>query len=378
MAPHKLVERAMEIAPALHDRSEEIERGRRVPADVALQLAELGMFRMLVPQALRGFEVPPRVMVDVLFELARGDAACAWHVMTGATNGVLSAYLPLARSQALWGEDPKLITAGVFAPMGRATPVEGGFELTGRWPFASGCENAAWLMGGGFVEGETKAGRPLVRSFLFERRHVEVKDTWHVSGLCGTGSHHIEVDGIVVPEEHSCLLGVDAPRHDGALYRFPVFGLLAAGVAAVALGIGRAAIDAFSTLAKTKRAGSRMLAQQEDAQRDVAHAEGEVRSGTAFLRATCDEAFELAQAGPLTAQQRAMLRLAVTRATWSAVRAVDAMYHAGGGSSLYRTSSLQRHFRDVHAVTQHIMVSPQVDKLVGRVLLGVETDITQL
>lgn len=385
MPTHKLLERATELVPRLSGRSEEIERARRVPQALADELAELGMFRMLVPRELRGFEVSPRVMVRVLAELARGDAACGWHVMTGATNGLLSAYLPREAAQAVWAENPRVVTAGVFAPAGRATPVEGGYRLSGRWPFASGCQNASWLMGGGLVMGEggprmLEEKQPEIRSFLFEAEHARVIDTWDVAGLCGTGSHHIEVADVFVPEARTCRLVGDAPRHAGPLYRFPVFGLLAAGVAAVGLGIGRAAIDAFSALAREKKAfgGGRALAEQELAQREVARAEGELASGEALLLGTCDETFAAAGERLLTLRERALLRLAATQAVRHAVRAVDAMYHAGGGTALYRASSLQRHFRDIHAVTQHVMVSPQIDKTVGRVLLGVETDVSQL
>jgi alkylation response protein AidB-like acyl-CoA dehydrogenase len=380
---HELLEYAVAIAPTLAAQSVSIERERRIPQCVADELADLGMFRMLVPRDLGGFEVHPATMVRVLATLAQGDAACAWHVMTGATNGVLSAYLPHDTATAVWADNPTVIMAGVFAPAGRATPVDGGYQLSGRWPFASGCDNASWLMGGGLVMGEhgtrlLENGKPEIRSFLFPAAEVKIEDTWDVAGLCGTGSHHIAVDSITVPSDHTCCLLSDAPQHDGALYRFPVFGLLAAGVAAVGLGIARAAIDACTQLAKDDKRGARKLAEQELMQHELAKAEGELRSGEALLLRTCDDTFRVARVGELALRQRALLRLAATQATRHAVRAVDAMYQAGGGTALYRSSSLQRHFRDVHAVTQHIMVSAHTDKTVGRVLLDVPTDVSQL
>jgi alkylation response protein AidB-like acyl-CoA dehydrogenase len=267
----------------------------------------------------------------------------------------------------------------VFAPAGRAEVTADGYRLTGKWPFASGCENASWLMGGGLVS-RVENSRPEIRSFLFPAEQARIHDTWNVAGLCGTGSHHVEVDGVLVPEARTCRLTEDQPRHDGPLYRFPVFGLLAAGVAAVGLGIGQAAIDAFSDLARNKKAfgGGRTIAHGEFAQREVAGALGHLRAGTSLLTTTCDRVYEAAEQGALELAMRADLRLAATHATQCAVRAVDAMYHAGGGTALYRTSSLQRHFRDIHAVTQHIMVSQQTMKTVGRVLLGVDTDVAQL
>ncbi len=373
------------LVEPLRARSEEIEKGRRLPADVAQDLARAGMFRMLVPQSLGGGEVTPATMVQTLATLAEGDAAAAWCVMTGATTSLLSAYLPPEAAAKLWKDDPDIVTAGVFAPTGRAELADGGYRLSGRWGFASGCDNATWRMGGALVlvDGKPRMvdGRPEIRSMLFRAEESRIIDTWDVAGLNGTGSHDMEVEGLFVPEAHTACLMTDAPKHDGTLYRFPVFGLLAAGVAAVALGIGRAAIDELSALVRRKKSfgGKRSLAEGELIQVEVARAEAELSAGRALLLERCEHAWRAAQNGALAPTDRASLRMAATHATRTAVRAVDAMYQAGGGTALYRSKSpLQRHLRDVHTVTQHIMVSPQTDKTVGRVLLGVETDISQL
>jgi alkylation response protein AidB-like acyl-CoA dehydrogenase len=348
-------------------------------------MAEAGLFRMLVPRSLGGFEVHPRDFVDVLATLGRGDGAAAWCVMTGSTTSLVGAYLPVETAASLWKEDPTVIMAGVFAPMGRARPVEGGYRLSGRWPFASGSENASWRLGGALVMDESgprklESGQPEIRSFFFRADESTIHDTWHTAGLCGTGSHDMEVEDIFVPEERSCSVMGDAPRHEGALYRFPIFGLLAAGVAAVGLGIARAAMSDLCELAQTKKSfgGRRGMADQDLVQVEVGRAEGELRAGQSLLRQTCDEVWEAATKGELSLADRASLRLAATQATRAAVRSVDAMYQTGGGTALYRKSPLQRHLRDIHTVTQHIMVAPATMKTVGRVLLGVETDVSQL
>ncbi|MEM1034392.1 MAG: acyl-CoA dehydrogenase family protein [Myxococcota bacterium] len=377
--------RARGLVAPLRERSDEIERGRRLPAEVAADIATAGMFRLLVPKSFGGAEVRPEAFVRTLSTLAEGDAAAAWCVMTGATTSLLSAYLPPEAAAAIWGNDPKVVTAGVFAPSGRAVPTEGGYRLSGRWSFASGCDNATWCMGGALVmDGETPRaidGKPEIRSLLFRAEAARIVDTWDVAGLNGTGSHDLVVEDVFVPASHTACLMTDAPQHDGTLYRFPVFGLLAAGVAAVALGIGRAAIDELTALVRRKRSfgGGRTLAEQDLVQVEVARAEAELGAGRAFLLERCEAAWAAAEAGALTPADRAGLRLAATHATRAAVRAVDAMYQAGGGTALYRSKSpLQRHFRDVHTVTQHIMVAPNTDKTVGRVLLGVPTDVAQL
>ena len=380
-----LVRRAIDFVPILRARSESIERERRVPLALAEEMARAGLFRMLVPEVLGGLEVHPNVFVDVLATLGRGDGAAAWCVMTGSTTSLVAAYLPKESAAAIWKDDPDVVMAGVFAPMGRARAVDGGYRLTGRWPFASGSENASWRLGGGLVmadDGPRKlpSGQPEIRSFFFRAEESVIHDTWHTAGLCGTGSHDMEVEDVFVPTEHTACVLADAPAYEGPLYRFPIFGLLAAGVAAVGLGIARAAVDDLVALAQKKKSfgGKRGMAELELVQVEVARAEGELRAGQALLRQTCDEVWDAATAAELSLSDRASLRLAATQATRAAVRSVDAMYQAGGGTSLYRTSPLQRHLRDVHTVTQHIMVSPATMKTVGRVLLGVGTDVSQL
>lgn len=384
--PHaNLVHRALELVPALRARSESIERARRVPLGLAQQLAQAGLFRMLVPEALGGFEVHPNVFVDVLATLARGDSAAAWCVMTGATTSLVGAYLPASGAAALFEDQSDVIMAGVFAPLGRARPVDGGYRLSGRWPFASGSENASWRLGGGLVvQGDEPhklpSGKPEIRSFFFRAEESTIHDTWDTAGLCGTGSHDMEVEDIFVPSDRTTCVLADPPQHEGPLYRFPIFGLLAAGIAAVGLGIARAAIDDLRALAKAKKrsGGKRSMAEQDLVQIEVARAEGELRAGEALLRQTCDDVWAAATRGELSVEDRASLRLAATQATRAAVRSVDAMYQTGGGAALYRSSPLQRHLRDVHTVTQHIMVSPMTMKTIGRVLLDVPADVSQL
>jgi alkylation response protein AidB-like acyl-CoA dehydrogenase len=210
---------------------------------------------------------------------------------------------------------------------------------------------------------------------------VRILDTWHVAGLRGTGSHDMTVDDVVVPAERSVSIVDDRPRADGPLYAFPVFGLLAIGIAAVALGIARAAIDELVRLAraKTPEGSRRTLAERPAVQVDVAQAEALVGAARAHLDTAIDRAWEAAtQRGAIALEDRARLRLAATHATASAARATDLAYGAGGGSAIYAASPLQRCFRDVHVATQHMMVAPPTWELAGRVLLGIDTDVSQL
>lgn len=381
MTPSTLLTDAHRRRDALLEIAPDIERERRVPASLAEDLSSSGFYRMLVPSSLGGGEVHPQVFVEVLEALGRGDGATAWTVMTGSTTGLLAAYLPRAGAEALF-RDAATIPAGVFAPMGRARVVPGGYRLTGRWPFTSGIDNAAIRLGGGLVIDEGGVPRTLdngateVRSFFVRSEESSIVDTWRTSGLRGSGSHDMVVDDVFVPAEHTACVFVDEPTEAGRLYRFPLFGLLALGVSAVGLGIARAALDEVSELAARKKRGRKSLAESELTQIRIARSSSQLEAARALIRVTIDEAWTAP--GALDGTMRARLRMAATHAAETAAKVVDVAYHLGGGASIYEKSPLQRHFRDVHTMTQHIMVNESSYKVPGRVLLGLETDVSQL
>jgi alkylation response protein AidB-like acyl-CoA dehydrogenase len=224
-------------------------------------------------------------------------------------------------------------------------------------------------------------GRPDIRLVLFPATEAEVIDTWSVSGLRGTGSHDMEVHEVRVPEERTTSLLTDAPIERGPLYAFPIFGLLALSIAGVALGIARAAIDEFGRLAggKTPTLSARRLAERQATQATVARSEAKLRAARELLYAEIERGWnEARRRGEVSVDEKAALRLAATHATTASAEVVDDAYTLGGGTSIYETSPLQRHFRDVHAATQHMLVGPQTWELTGRVLLGLPTETDQL
>ncbi len=377
---------ALALAPRLQGAADETEQRRRLAPELVRALAQAGVFRMCVPRSLGGGEVDPATVVRTVETLARADGSAGWSAMIGATSGVASAYLPDDAAREIYGRDPEGVTGGAFAPLGKAMVVDGGYRVSGRWPFASGCEHCAWLMGGSIVLDGGKprllpSGTPDNRLMLLPASEVRIIDTWHVAGLRGTGSHDMAVEDRFVPGARSVSLISDRPRARGALYAFPVFGLLALGIAAVALGIARRAIDELVTLAagKTPSGSRRLLAERAVIQTQVAEAEAMLGGGRALLLETVGALWEHAQAaGAIDVRERARLRLAATHATLASARAVDLMYTAGGGTAVYATSPLQRCFRDVHVATQRMLVAPATLELAGRILLGLEADTSML
>lgn len=385
----ELLAAAEGFAPEIAARAAEIEANRFLPQDIATRFAEAGLYRLCVPAEYGGLESHPGELVQVVERIAQADGSAAWCVFIGATSGLVAAFLEPREASRIFG-DPLTITAGVFAPRGKAVRVrEGGVEgyrVTGRWQWGSGSRNAQWISGGCMILGDdgkpemAAEGIPQNRMMIFEAGQVHLHDTWDVSGLCGTGSTDFEVKDLFVPATRAVSLVSDKPL-PRPLYCFPTFGLLGIGIAAVSLGLARGAIDTLVDLAggKTPQGSSKPLALRAKAHLDVSEAEALTRSGRAYLMEAIEAAWEAASKnGEITVAHRRDLRLSTTHAVRSATKAVDLMYTLAGGSSVYRNSALQRQFRDVHVATQHMMVSDATYELTGRLLLGVPTNTAML
>jgi len=335
---------------------------------------ETGLPRALVPAGYGGGEHRLQDVLGAIAALAFHDGSAAWCAMIAATTGLTAARLPAEWAERIYG-DPAAVTGGFAMPSTTAEAVDGGVLVTGRWPWGSGTYHCTWI-GGGCLLGDGPSA-PFV---FFERDQVRLLDTWHVSGLRGSGSTDYEVERAFVPSGRWADLR-DPPRVDGPLYRFPFMGALALGVCSVTVGLARRAQHELVELAGGKRpAGSaRTLAERPTVQAAVARAEAGWRSAWAFVGEVVAEAWDAASEGePLGDEHKRLIRLAATNVTWSSAEAVDLMYNAGGGSSIHEASALQRVFRDIHVATQHGMVAERTYEPVGRMALGLPTDTALL
>jgi indole-3-acetate monooxygenase len=329
-------------AAAFHDeirtRADEIERARRIPADLAMRMASAGLFRLLVPGEYGGLEAHPQAFFDSLVTTSRADGAVGWCQMIGATTGVLAASLPDHWAQPSTAPIPTASRPASPRPSGRAAAVRAAIGSPGRWPFGSGSQVSDWICGGCVVMEDGAArnahGAPGNDPGPVPGAEVTIHDTWRTSGLCGTGSHDIEVTDAFVPEGRWTVLGGRA-RVDAPLYRFPTLGLLALGVSAVAIGIARTPSRAFIDLAR-QGADRQQPHPRERAgvQKDLARAGG-AGSARAFTHQAIDGPGTGARRGSLDVDRKAELRLAATNNAWAAAEAVDLVYHAAGGSSIY-------------------------------------------
>jgi alkylation response protein AidB-like acyl-CoA dehydrogenase len=373
------------LLATIADRAADTEAQRRLPADLAAELAQAGLFRMLVPTSLGGAEVDVATLFTTLEQLGRADAATGWCVMIGGTTALISAWLPMEHAREIWA-DPGVITGGVFAPMGRATVDGENYLVSGRWAWGSGSANCSWLLGGAVImEGSEMrrlpSGAPDHRMMVMRRKEVELIDTWDALGMRGTGSGDLAAKDVRVPQGRSVSFITDTPREDGPLYRFAPFGLLALGIAAVASGNALGALDDLKALAVAKKGqgSSRSLAERGVVQADFAVAQADLGAARALVHAEIAAAWDRVVAGDtLDLPARARLRLAATRLTQVSARVAAKMHELAGGTSVYASHPLNRRFRDAHVATQHVMVAPPTLELAGRVLLGLPVDASML
>lgn len=365
------------LAGAVGKRAAEIERARRIPRDLLEDLIAAGCFKVLLPPSHGGLGRDLSAAMRVFEALARADASVGWTVMIGASCWCDLVGLPRATFDELFAAGPGVIVAGVFNPSGSIAAEKSGYRVKGRWSFASGCQHADWLFGN-CIEGITD-GVPQMRMAVFSPDQVVIEDTWTVSGLCGTGSHHFRVDGVLVPTVRTLDPLADNPCIDEVVARVPVPALLALAIGSVALGTAQGALDDVIALAvrKTPLLAESTLARNAHFQFQLARADTELRAARALLYESAGTIWAAAAGGlPLTLEQRARVRAAAVWATERAAEVVTRAYRAGGGGAVYAGSSLQRRLRDINAVTQHFLVRPDTLTTAGAILAGQDVALT--
>jgi alkylation response protein AidB-like acyl-CoA dehydrogenase len=376
---NSLLEVARRFRPRILAEGDRIEASRRLPEDLSRELAHAGFFRIFLPAVYGGLDLTPREAMEIFEELARADASVAWCVWNGNTHWTAAQLSPEAARTI--HANPDVITANSTRASGRAQVVPGGYRVNGRWSLVSGCELGTWMVLLCVVHEDgkprlTQAGAPQTRFMLLPSEACAIIDTWTVGGLRGTGSHDVAVNDVFVPDTYGS--GFTDPHVlPEPRYRIPPFSRVIPGLGAMALGIARTAIETFTEIAgaKTPERTTQMLRDNNGAQVRVSQAEPLVRSARLFLLDTLDRLWSpLIATGEVTMAARAHVRLAASHAVSSAVQAVDLLYIGAGASALYTSCPLERAFRDVHAITQHIGVHPRVMETTGRVLLGLEPD----
>lgn len=376
-APTDLDRAAAELSGLARGLASATENDRCLPEEIVSALRTSGLLRAGAPTAVGAPEASPTVILRCAEEVARGDASAGWCVSIAATSSLLGGWLSPEGLAEVFG-DRLRVAAGVWAPRGRARRVAGGYRVSGRWAFCSGIRHSDFLFGGCTVQEQDENVRPSVVAIPVGE--MEILDTWHTSGLLGTGSHDALAADVFVPD-HRTLWMLDPPTSDAALYRFPIFGFFALSIAAAALGNARGAIEDLKTLAveKVGMGSSRTLAQRPATWSVVAQAEASLRAAQALFYGAIADAWTAAQrTEPVSVALRVGLRLAATHTVRTAADVTRAMYDLGGGAAIYCASPLQRRFRDAHTATAHFQVNAATWELTGRLLLDQPAETAML
>lgn len=371
---------ARSLAPEITRRADDAEALGTLPLGLVECLRAAGIFRASQPRSLGGLEMAPVENIQMIEELARADGSTGWVAAIGGGAPAFTAWLEPAVATALFGSDADFLSATIFAPTGRAVPDGGGrLDVDGRWPFASGCRHAEWILGGIFVfDGDRPrmipGQGPDQRLAFFPRAETEIVDNWDVLGLRATGSNDVAARGLKVPEEHTISPFFHPARQDGPLWRIPFFTLAGIGMVGVPLGIARRALDEFTGLATTKvrTMASEPLAQDPAAQVEFASAEAGLRAARAFVLDEANALWETACAGdPPSLEQRAGFRLAAVQAMRAARQVVDTTFDLTGAGAVHASHPLQRCFRDLHTVGRHVYFSTSALKRYADTRFGI-------
>lgn len=375
-----VLDAAESLRPELSERRREIDELRQLPQDLADRLAALGFYRLVVPESLGGLGISPTTFCQLCETLAKANGSTAWCIFIGATSQYLFGALPQTQLQRML-ENPNVITSGVFADSGTALYEErdgqAGYLINGHWRWGSGCRNAEWISGGIHevgAQGEAVVGAPLLTRVFFRPEEIEIADNWHVSGMRGSGSSDYVAKNVWVPGERMAGNVEDGDHASEPIYQFPKFALLGIPIGAICLGMARACIDEVIGAAKEKtpQGSRRPLSSRPSVHIAVAEADAALSAARAYFYQSIDAGWAAAQTAPGSLEDRRNMRTANVHAVNTAIEVIDRMYRLMGGTSVYETSCLQQHFRDVHVAAAHMMVGEPVMELAGRVMLGLD------
>jgi 3-hydroxy-9,10-secoandrosta-1,3,5(10)-triene-9,17-dione monooxygenase len=359
-----------ELLPVLHDRAQETEDRRQVSAETVKSLAETGFFKLLQPARFGGFEADPLTFLGCVRDIASACGSTGWVASVIGVHNWQLALFPDQAQQDVWGEDSGTRMSSSYAPTGKIQQVEGGYRVSGRWSFSSGCDHATWVLLGGIVPPGEDGAPADFRTFLIPAADYTIEDVWHTIGLRGTGSNDIVVAGAFVPAYRSLSFG-DTARcvcpgqelNTAPLYRIPYGSIFPYSITTPIIGMATGAYDAHvSYMRERVRAAYAGVRAAEDpySQVRVARAGADVDAAWNALAADLTELMTLARAGEkLPMRLRLRIRRDQVRGTELAIQAVDRLFENSGGRAIYTSHPIQRYWRDAHAGRVHAINDPE-------------------
>lgn len=358
-----------DLLPTLRERAEEAERLRVVPEASIKDLQSTGFFRLLQPKRFDGFEADPVDFYTAVKEISGACGSTGWVSSVVGVHPWQVALFPDEAQQAVWGEDTSTRLSSSYAPTGRALKVDGGFQLSGRWSFSSGCDHCSWVLLGGLVTNDE--GQIIdFRTFMVPRVDYQIEDVWHMVGLKGTGSNDIIVDDVFIPEAFTLSMsdtgrcyGPGQEQNPSNLYKLPFHSIFTGTISTPLIGMAYGAYDEHVEMQR-KRVRAAYLAEKTAndpfASVRIARAANEIDAAWVLQVHNVRELQSHVERGEKIPLR---LRLKVRRdqviASERAIRAIDAMFESSGGRALTEGTYLQRAWRDAHAGRVHAANDPE-------------------
>ena len=385
-----LIERARAMIPTLKARSRQCVANREVPAETIAEMQEAGFFRILQPRRWGGYEMSPNVFFDVQKLLAQGCMSTGWMYGVVGCHPYELALFHNEAQQEVWGEDTSVLASSSYQPVGKVTPVEGGYRLSGRWGFSTGSGHCNWVLLGALVPPAGAGGPPDMRTFLLPRKDYTIdRDAWHVFGLQGTGSHDIIVDDVFVPE-HRTHRAVDGflcnnpgqAENDAPLYRLPWAQVFTRSVSTAAFGGARAAVNAAIAIMQSRISTNTGKASKADPMLHSAVAQAHAQSleMEATLRLSFDDLIARAERGEdIPMDVRALYAYQSSTVVRRLASLVDGMVQLLGGRAVYTSSEIIQPWLDLNAARAHVANDPnnRTGDVVGT-MLGEQPSFTFL
>ena len=364
-------ERAKSLLGLVREHADASETQRHLKSEVANAFAREGLFRIAAPIDFFGSEQDPVTQIETIETIASVDGSAAWNLMIGIeTFGLIAPGFTHCRELI---EDQSVIMCSSTASAGRAEKVDGGYRVTGRWGFCSGCHNSDLFGATVFIYENGEREESGHQYLVVPKAQFEILDTWHTAGLCGSGSHDVVLEDVFVPEER-LVAPLGKVQHQSPLLRMPFRSRLCYNKVAIAFGLARSALDSFVELAEGKvpRFTSKSLKNRGWAQRAIAESEVRVRSARALVIELVESLWEKARLDqPVSDKEAAIFQLACSDAVRGCIASVNQLVEAAGTTANQKGHPLERTARDIQVVGQHQTVAPHHIEDAGRVLLGV-------
>jgi 3-hydroxy-9,10-secoandrosta-1,3,5(10)-triene-9,17-dione monooxygenase len=356
-----MLERVESLQDQFRDLSGKARQLRRVPQENIDALQDAGFFLALQPARYGGYELNPQDFFRMQCAIAEGCMSTAWASGIIAVHAFQIALMDARAQEDVWGEDIHTRVSSSYAPLGKVEPVEGGFRLSGRWGWSSGCDHCSWVLLGAIVPGEG------FRTFLLPNSDYEILDTWQSMGLQGTGSNDIVVEGAFVPDyrTHKQSDGFSGTNpgievNGAPLYRLPWAQTFIRVVSTPAIGAAREGLRLYKNTVVSKASGDvTKLAGDVSTLERVASATNAIDEMEALLYRNFDQMMAAVESGvSISIEDRALYRYQASLVIEKSMGVIDSLFSSAGGSSVFIDSEIQQRFLDIHTARAHVANNP--------------------